>query len=81
MEDKSELISYLRVVKSNEEIIYVRKAAELADNALDAVWKTAKAGVNEGKILAEMQKVVFEGGGDYPANDYIIGSGHNALTL
>jgi len=79
LEDKSELISYLRVIKSDEEIVYVRKAAELADNALNAVWKTAKAGVNEGKILAEMQKVVFEGGGDYPANDYIIGSGHNAL--
>ena len=79
LEDKSELISCLRVIKTDEEIVYVRKAAELADNALDAVWKTAKAGVNEGKILAEMQKVVFEGGGDYPANDYIIGSGHNAL--
>ena len=79
LEDKSELISNLRVIKSNEEIVYVKKAAELADKALDAVWKTAKEGVNEGKILAEMQKVVFEGGGDYPANDYIIGSGHNAL--
>ena len=79
LNDKSELISNLRVIKSNEEIVYVRKAAELADRALDAVWNTAKSGVNEGKILAEMQKVVFEGGGDYPANDYIIGSGHNAL--
>ncbi len=79
LEDKSELISYLRVIKSNEEIVYVKKAAELADKALDAAWRTAKAGVNEAKILAEMQKVVFEGGGDYPANEYIIGSGHNAL--
>ena len=26
-----------------------------------------------------MQKTVLEGGGDYPANEYIIGSGHNAL--
>jgi len=26
-----------------------------------------------------MQKVIFEGGGDYPANEFIIGSGHNAL--
>ena len=26
-----------------------------------------------------MQKAVLEGGGDYPANEYIIGSGHNAL--
>jgi len=79
LEDKSELISFLRVIKSDEEIVYVRKAAELADNALEAVWKIAKAGVNEGKILAEMQRVIFEGGGDYPANEFVIGSGHNAL--
>ena len=79
IEDKSELITKLRVVKSKEEIIYVKKAAELADKALDEVWKNAKTGVNEGKILAEMQKVIFENGGDYPANEFIIGSGHNAL--
>ena len=78
-EDHSELITKLRVIKSKEEIVYVRKAAELADNALDQAWNYAKAGVNEAKILAEMQKVVLEGGGDYPANEYIIGSGSNAL--
>ena len=78
-EDHSELITKLRVIKSKEEIVYVRRAAELADNALDQAWKHAKAGVNEAKILAEMQKVVLEGGGDYPANEYIIGSGSNAL--
>ncbi len=66
LKDKSELISNLRVIKSNEEIVYIKKAAELADNALDIVWKTVKAGVDEGKILAEMQKVIFAGGGDYP---------------
>ena len=79
LHDKSELISKIRVIKSDQEIKYVRKAAELADNALDEIWKNAKAGANEGKILAEMQKVIFEGGGDYPANEFIIGSGHNAL--
>ena len=78
-EDKSNLISILRVVKSKEEIVYVKKAAELADKALDEVWKYAKAGVSESKILAEMNKVIFEGGGDYPANEFIIGSGKNAL--
>ncbi len=79
IEDQSELITKLRVIKSQEEIIYVKKAAELADNALDQAWKHTKAGASEAKILAEMQKVVLEGGGDYPANEYIIGSGHNAL--
>tara|TARA_S200000501_G_C20806628_1_gene736453 strand:- start:137 stop:1288 length:1152 start_codon:yes stop_codon:yes gene_type:complete len=77
--DKSDLISKLRVVKSNEEIVYVRKAAELADRALDEVWKITKVGVSESKILALMNKVIFEGGGDYPANEFIIGSGKNAL--
>ena len=79
LKDESELITELRVIKSQEEIVYVKKAAELADNALDQAWKYCKAGVNEAKILAEMQKIVLEGGGDYPANEYIIGSGHNAL--
>ena len=79
IEDKSTLITKLRVTKSKEEITYVRKAAELGDKALDQVWKYAKAGVSESKILAEMQRVIFEGDGDYPANEFIIGSGHNAL--
>ena len=79
VEDQSELITKHRVIKSKEEIIYVKKAAELADKALDEAWKYIKSGVSEAKILAEMQRVVLEGGGDYPANEYIIGSGHNAL--
>ena len=78
-EDQSELITKIRVIKSPEEIVYVKKAAELADLALDQAWKYTKAGASEAKILAEMQKIVLERGGDYPANDYIIGSGHNAL--
>ena len=79
LEDQSELITKHRVIKSKEEIVYVKKAALLADNALDEAWKYTKAGASEAKILAEMQRVVLEGGGDYPANEYIIGSGHNAL--
>jgi len=79
IEDQSELITKHRVVKSREEIVYVKKAAELADKALDEAWKYTKAGASEAKILAEMQRIVLEGGGDYPANEYIIGSGHNAL--
>ena len=79
IEDKSELVTKLRVVKSDEEIGYVRKAANLADLALEEVWKYAKSGASEAKILAEMNRVIFEGGGDYPANEFIIGSGKNAL--
>ena len=79
LHDKSELISFFRVIKSPAEIVYVKKAAELADKAMDAAWKYARAGQNESKILAEMQGAIFNGGGDYPANEFIIGSGKNAL--
>ena len=47
IEDKSELITKLRVIKSDEEITYVKKAATLADLALDEVWKYAKSGASE----------------------------------
>ena len=79
LHDKSELISRFRAVKSPSEITYVKKAAELADKAMEAAWKHTHAGVNESKILAEMQGTIFSGGGDYPANEFIIGSGKNAL--
>ena len=42
---------------------------------MEAAWKYAHAMQNEAKILSEMQSVIFEGGGDYPANEFIIGSG------
>jgi len=79
LHDKSELISIFRAVKSTSEISYIRKSAELADRAMEAAWKCAHAGVNESKILAEMQGAIFNGEGDYPANEFIIGSGKNAL--
>ena len=77
--DASDLVSRLRVVKSPAELAYVRRAAELADAALDEAWRLARPGAFEGDILAAMQGAVFRGGGDDPANEYIIGSGPNAL--
>ena len=46
---------------------------------MEAAWKYAHSGQNESKILAEMQGAIFNCGGDYPANEFIIGSGKNAL--
>lgn len=79
LEDASTLISELRVIKSDAEIKYVRRAAELADDAMDAAIEIAGPGVFEGDILAAMQGAVFRGGGDYAGNEFIIGSGAGAL--
>jgi Xaa-Pro dipeptidase len=77
--DASFLISKIRVVKSPAEITYVREAAGLADDAWDSAKALICPGADEGHILAAMQGAIFEGGGDYPANDFIIGSGSKAL--
>ncbi|MCW3473078.1 M24 family metallopeptidase [Limobrevibacterium gyesilva] len=79
LDDASDLISRLRVVKSAAELEYVRRAAALADDALDAAELATAPGAFEGDILADMQSAVFTGGGDDPANEYIIGSGPGAL--
>ncbi|MEO9527004.1 Xaa-Pro peptidase family protein [Roseibium sp.] len=77
--DASPLIPQLRAVKSAEEIVYVRKAAELADKAYHAALAEIRPGADEGRILAAMQGSIFEGGGDYPGNEFIVGSGRDAL--
>lgn len=77
--DASYMVSRLRLIKSPAEIVYARRAAELADAALDAAMPLVKPGANEADILAAMQGAVFAGGGDYPANEFIIGSGEDAL--
>ncbi|MEP7454509.1 Xaa-Pro peptidase family protein [Phyllobacterium sp. SB3] len=77
--DASGLVDKLRVLKSPAEIVYSRRAAELGDEALTAALKLIKAGADEGAILAAMQGAIFAGGGDYPANEFIIGSGEDAL--
>ena len=77
--DASDLIARLRLVKSDAELAYVRRAAELADAALDAAIAETRAGADEGAILAAMHGAIFRGGGDYPGNPFIIGSGADAL--
>ncbi len=77
--DASELVSRLRVIKSPAELAYVRRAAELADDAWDEACRLAAPGAFEGDILAAMQGAVFKGGGDDPGNEYVIGSGPGAL--
>ena len=79
LHDESFLITKHRLVKSEQEIKYIKKAAELADNALEKGWELAHAGSNESDILTAMQGAVFSGGGDYPGNEFIIGSGPDAL--
>lgn len=77
--DASLLLSRLRLVKSPAELAVVREAAGHADAALAAAVEHARPGADEGVILARMHDAIFERGGDYPANPFIVGSGPGAL--
>lgn len=77
--DVSDMVPRLRVIKSPAEIRYVREAARLSDLADKAALDAIKAGADEGDILAAQHNVIFANGGDYPGNEFIIGSGRDAL--
>lgn len=77
--DASGIVGRLRLFKSPAEIIKVEKAAALADEALDAALPLIRQGGDEAAILAAMQGTILAGGGDYPANEFIVGSGPDAL--
>ncbi|MCK6453471.1 MAG: Xaa-Pro peptidase family protein [Alphaproteobacteria bacterium] len=79
--DASQLVRSLRVVKSPAEIAYVRRAAELADDALEAMLAEARPGAFEGVIAGAGSKVIFDGGGDPPPSGPVLGSGDRALLV
>jgi Xaa-Pro dipeptidase len=77
--DASAIVSRLRLIKSPAEIAYVERAAALSDDALDAALPLIAPGGDEAAILAALQNAVLAGGGDYAANEFVIGSGTDAL--
>lgn len=77
--DASTILTRLRAVKSAEEITYVLEAARLSDAADKAAIDHLGPGADEGVILAAQHAAIFAAGGDYPANEFIIGSGGDAL--
>ena len=81
LKEASDLVNRLRVVKSEAELKYVRQAGRLGDAALEAAVEATHAGADEGDILAAQHAAIFSGGGDYPGNEFIIGSGRDALLV
>ncbi len=80
-EDASTVIQELRRTKSAQELVYIRRAADLADEAWTVAQALAAPGVSEAEILAGMQAAILGGGGDYAGNEIIIGSGPSALMV
>ena len=77
--DASRLVAELRLVKSPAELAYVRRAARLADDALDAALEASGPEADEAWIEAALTGAILAGDGDASANPPIVGSGAYAL--
>lgn len=74
------LVRRLRVRKSPAEIAYVRKAAEIADEALEAMIAEVRPGAFEGDVAAAGVGTILRRGGDVAPSGPTVGSGPRALS-
>ena len=79
LEDMSDFVSELRVVKSPRELDYVREAGRLAETAWHEALAVCRPGQSEDDVLAAIYGCVLRGGGDPAAGRFVCGAGNNAL--
>lgn len=73
--DISGLVERFRLVKSDNEVFAIRKAAAVSDACMETALSVAKVGINEQAIAAEVHKRMFEIGGEYVGFGPFIRSG------
>ena len=76
-----DFIRELRLVKSPQELSYMRKAGEIMDITLNKAIEATFAGAFEGDIYASFYDSLFQLDADLPAHIPPLGSGKSALNL
>lgn len=61
--DASDLFRFIRMIKSGDEIARLRRACELNENAVRAMYRAAAVGVSESELSAEFYKQIGVNGG------------------
>lgn len=79
--DASDLIRLMRLVKSTRELDHHRAAGRVLDQACERAIDLTRPGVDEGGVLAEIYRVIWESGADIPANRMPIGHGDRAMNV
>jgi Xaa-Pro aminopeptidase len=78
--DATEIMTDLRIIKSNEEIELIRKAAKVADLAMDAAIKAAKPGVAETDIAAEAEYAMRKNGAEEFYRTYVASGPRSSIS-
>jgi Xaa-Pro aminopeptidase len=79
--DASDLIRLMRLVKSQQELDYHREAGRILDRACARAIDLIAPGADEGHVLAEVYRVIWEAGADIPANRMPMGHGEKAMNV
>ena len=65
IKDSERLVNWVRLIKSNAEIDYMKKAATISENAMSTAMEIINPGVRQCDAVAEIQKTLFKGTSDY----------------
>ncbi|MDG5759043.1 M24 family metallopeptidase [Natronococcus sp. A-GB1] len=83
-EDTTLLVGWVRIKKSDRELEYMRQAAEISENAMQAGIDAIGEGVPEYEVAAEIYDALIRGtdefGGDYPSIVPLMPSGDHTDT-
>jgi ectoine hydrolase len=78
------LVNWVRIVKSNQEIEYMKRAAKIVENAMRIGIESIEEGVRECDVVAKIYHAQISGtesyGGDYPAIVPLLPSGEKTST-
>jgi len=80
IEDHWTLVERLRFVKSDLEVLHVRKAAEIGDLAMSAARDAICPGIMETEIEGVIMGTMMKAGGGYPGIRTMLGSGPRSGT-
>ncbi|MFD2750476.1 M24 family metallopeptidase [Virgibacillus siamensis] len=69
--DGTNMVNWVRIIKSDQEISYIKKAAEISEKAMHVAFETINEGVRECDVVAAISHAQIRGtedfGGDYPS--------------
>ena len=83
-QDATLLVNWVRIVKSDQEIAFIKKAAKIVENAMNIGIESISENVRECDVVANIYQAQIRGteefGGDYPAIVPLLPSGEKTST-
>ena len=79
--DGSDIVRLVRLVKSDAELAFVRKAGALCDEAWAIANRETVPGAFLGEVYGQMLHAIMAGDGDPSASRWPMGAGENALMV